>query len=164
MQQLQGYIKKGHEKKVCKLKKGIYGLKQYGRKWYERLDRLLAKMRFTKSAVDPSLYYMRKGEHYLYLLVYVDDILLTSNSNAMISAVKGLLSAEFEMTELGEPACFLGVQISRNITLGTLSLNQKKYIDDILKRFSMTDAHPSSISLTAEVKLDKAETLESLTE
>lgn len=113
MVQPQGYVNKGHESKVCKLNKEIYGLKQKDRKWYKRQDRSMIRMGFAKSSFNSSLYYMRKGRKFLYLLVYVDNILLASNPLELINIIIELLSAEFEMTELGELTYLLGVQIYR---------------------------------------------------
>lgn len=120
---------------MCKLHKGIYGLKQSGRKWFQRLEKSILKMGFGKSDSDPSLYVHTRGSSYLFLLVYVDDILLASNASHLLQVIKHLLSAEFEMTELGEPAYLFGIEIHRDRQAGTLSLSQSKYIDDMLDKF-----------------------------
>lgn len=135
MVQPEQYVKPCKQRKVCKLHKGIYGLKQFGRKWFQRLEKSLLKMGFVKSDSDPSLYIHRRGDSYVILLVYVDGILLASNSSHLLQVIKNLLSAEFEMTQLGEPAYLFGVEIRRDRQTGTLSLNQGKYIDDMLEKF-----------------------------
>lgn len=162
MAQPEGYVDPKQRNKVCKLNKGIYGLKQSGRKWNEKLDMSLHKLGFQKSTSDPSLYIMRKGQSYLILLVYVDDILLASNSEHLMRVVKGLLNSEYEMTDIGKPKYILGVQIIRDKVLGTLSLNQGKYIDDMLMKFKMHESYPSATPLTLGIKLDKAPDIETL--
>lgn len=156
MSQPEGYVMKGRESLACKLNKSIYGLKQSGRKWYQRLDASLLKMGFIKSAADQNLYILKQGDAYLLLLVYVDDILLASNSDNLLDKVKSQLNSEFKMTDMGQPAYMLGVQIRRDQNEGTVSISQGKYIQDILKRFGMQDAHASRIPLTAGIKLEKA--------
>lgn len=156
MSQPEGYVMKAREHLVCKLKKSIYGLKQSSRKWYQRLDATLLKMGFVKSAADKNLYILKHGESYLLLLVYVDDVLLASNSTELLDKVKGQFNNKFDMSDMGQPAYMLGVQIWRERGKGSISINQGKYISDILKRFGMHDAHPSRIPLTGGVKLEKA--------
>lgn len=84
-------------KKVCKIHKRIYGLKQSGRKWFQRLEKSLLKMGFVKSQSDPSLYIHRRGSSYVILLIYVDDILLASNLSHLLQVIKNLLSSEFKI-------------------------------------------------------------------
>lgn len=155
MIQPQGYIKPGQESKVCKLHKGIYGLKQSGRKWFERFEKSLKKLGFAKSSSDPSLYIHTRGTSSVILLVYVDDILMASNSEHLLRVIKQLLTSEFEMTEMGEPSYLLGVQIKRDKIKGILTLNQAKYVEDMLVKFKMQDAHPSSTPLTSGIKLER---------
>lgn len=80
MHQPDGYMQKGLERKVCKLIKSLYGLKQSGRRWYERLDEYLIKCNFTRDAADTNLYILTKEEGRVYLLVYVDDLLLVAKA------------------------------------------------------------------------------------
>lgn len=89
------------------------------------------------------------------LLVYVDDILMASNSEPLLRIIKQLLTSKFEMTEMGEPLYLLGVQIKRDKSTGTLMLNQAKYVEDMLVKFKMQDAHPSSTLLTSGIKLER---------
>lgn len=162
MLQPEGYIKKGAEDLVCKLNKGLYGLKQGGRQWNQKLDKTLRKLGFRKSDSDPSLYIINKQGTYLMLLVYVDDLLIASNSVQLMQLVKTQLSNKFDMTDLGEPSYLLGVQILRNKTNGTITLNQGKYIDDVLKRFGMSEAHGATTPLSAGIKLMKAPSVDNL--
>lgn len=118
MNQPDSYEEPGQESKVCKLDKSIYGLKQSGRHWYERLDLHLIKCGFIRAATDSNLYILTRKEGTIYLLVYVDDLLLASKNPKLLQVVKNLLSAEFEMKVLGDPAFLLGVHIWRDMVSG----------------------------------------------
>lgn len=155
MQQPDGYVKQGAEKKVCKLIKSLYGLKQSGRRWYERLDEYLIKCGFIRAAADTNLYVLNKDGSRLYLVVYVDDLLLVSKSLKLLNEVRDLLTAEFEMKILGDPAQLLGVQIKRNRGAGTITIDQTKYITDVLKRFGMNDSHGTSTPISSGIRLEK---------
>ena len=72
---------------VCKLKKAIYGLKQAPRAWYVRLCGKLESLGFIPSKADTSLFYYNKGKHSLFVLVYVDDIIVASSSQEAVNAL-----------------------------------------------------------------------------
>lgn len=96
------------------------------------------------------------------LLVYVDDLLMASNSAQLMQSVKSQLSNEFDMTDLGEPSYLLGVQILRDKISGTITLNQGRYIDDVLKRSGITEAHGTTTPLSAGIKLVTTPNVDSL--
>jgi len=79
MQQPEGFKPKGQEHLVCKLKKSIYGLKQASRQWYIKFDEVMKKQGFLKNQVDQCTYLKMSGSNFIILILYVDDILLTSN-------------------------------------------------------------------------------------
>ena len=81
------------------MKKALYGLKQAPRAWYKRIDSYLMKLGFTKSYVDPDLYFKVEKDMPLILVLYVDDLFLTS-ANPLIYQRKRELTSEFEMKEL----------------------------------------------------------------
>lgn len=108
---------------MCKLYKGIYGLKQSGRKWFERFEKLFKKLGFVKSFSDLSFYIYIRGTSSVILLVYVDDILMVFNSEYLLRVIKQLFISEFEMTEMGEFSYLLGVQIKRDKIKGILIFN-----------------------------------------
>ena len=88
---------------VCKLKKSLYALKQSLRQWYKHFDSFIRGKRYTRSHYDPCVYYNKlpRGE-YIYLLLYVDDMLIASKSRYAIDKLKKDLSFEFEMKDLSE--------------------------------------------------------------
>jgi len=79
MSQLTGFKTARKENMVCKLKKLLYGLKQSPRQWYKRFDSFIRGKRYIRSHYDPCVYYNKlPGEDYVYLLLYVDDMLIAS--------------------------------------------------------------------------------------
>jgi len=80
MHQPPGYVDPRHPGYVCKLDKALYGLKQAPRAWYARLCGKLQRLGFVPSKADTSLFYYSKGDHTLFVLVYVDDIIVASSS------------------------------------------------------------------------------------
>ena len=114
---------------VCKLKKSLYGLKQAPRAWFERFSSH-PHLGFLASVVNSSLFILRHGKFLVYLLVYVDDIVLTGNSPSFLQSLILQLSSKFELKDLGNLHYFLGLQITR--TTNGLFLNQTKYAHDLL--------------------------------
>ena len=108
MVQLEGFIAKGQEKKVCKLQKSIYGLKQASRSWKLRFDQAVKLFRFLQSPDEPCVYKRCSGNVVVFLILYVDDILLIGNNVGTLSSVKVWLSGQFDMKDLGEAVTFLG--------------------------------------------------------
>jgi hypothetical protein len=99
---------------VWKLLKAIYGLKQAGRQWNKTLDDYLRKegFDFVRSEADYSLYVLHKGDKTIWLLIYVDNMLLASNCQSFLDVFKAALSQRFKMKDLGEARHFLGMHIT----------------------------------------------------
>ena len=155
MRQPEGFevFKKGTEL-VCLLKKSLYGLKQSPRQWYKRFDTFVVNSGFQRSNFDSCLYFKGvNGEDPIYLLLYVDDMLLAGPSFKTIQHVKGLLKSEFDMKELGEARRILGISISRNRSGSIMKLDQTSYMQKVLSKFSMDNAKPASIPLGGHYKL-----------
>jgi len=93
MSQPMGFKPAEKENMVCKLKKSLYGLKQSPRQWYKRFDSFIREKGYTRSHYDPYVYYNKLpvGE-YIYLLLYVDDMLIASKSRFVIDKLKKDLS------------------------------------------------------------------------
>ena len=96
---------------VCQLHKSLYGLKQASRAWYTCLSDFLISISFTVSKVDTSLFILSIGVDIFYLLVYVDDILLTGRNSVMLHRLIQLLSLEFKLRDLGTIHYFLGIEV-----------------------------------------------------
>ncbi|KAD3337122.1 hypothetical protein E3N88_32642 [Mikania micrantha] len=143
MKQPEGFMPEGQEHLVCKLKKSIYGLKQASRQWYLKFDEVMKKHGFLKNQVDQCTYLKMSGSNFTILVLYVDDILLASNSLDMLHESKRLLSHNFDMKDLGEASYVIGIEIHRDRVNGLLGLSQKAYIDRVLTRYNMQHCSPS---------------------
>ncbi|CAI7789023.1 unnamed protein product [Closterium sp. NIES-54] len=113
--------------KVCRLKKAIYGLKQAPRAWYHKLEETLLAGGFKKSECDHSLFLLQEKEQFLMLLVYVDYILLFSESAAMIECVEEMLEMHFKCSKMGDVKYYIGMHVERDLDKGVLRLHQRKY-------------------------------------
>ena len=136
--------------KVCLLQKSLYGLRQAPRQWNHKFDEFMMKNRFTKSAYDPCVYFNDS----LFLLLYVDDILIVGKCKSEIDEMKEVLKSEFEMTDLGEAKKILGIEIKRKRP-DMLMLSQEEYLRKVLKRFNMDKSKPVMTPLAAHFKLTK---------
>ncbi|GJU60739.1 putative RNA-directed DNA polymerase [Tanacetum coccineum] len=134
-----GFFKE-NENKVCKLKKSLYGLKQAPRQWNHKLAEVLFEAGFVQSKNDHSLYIKKEGETCLYLLVYVDDLVLTGNSEVEMNRFKEFLSNKFKIKDLGELKYFLGIEVLR--TKSGLCLNQRKYCLEMLHEYGLLACRP----------------------
>jgi hypothetical protein len=96
---------------VCRLNKSMYGLKQAPRAWYNRFASYLLSLEFTEAKSDTSLFIFHRGSEMVYLLLYVDDIVLTASSVQLLQRVITALKQEFAMKDLGPLHHFLGVVV-----------------------------------------------------
>ncbi|KXJ62343.1 hypothetical protein RP20_CCG020162 [Aedes albopictus] len=94
----------------------------------------------------------------LFITIYVDDFLIFTNDAKMRKRLKTFLCNRFRMKDLGQAKYCLGLQISRNKERGELSIDQRKYIEDVLDRFNLTDCHPVSTPFESSERLDKSMT------
>ncbi|XP_050895279.1 uncharacterized mitochondrial protein AtMg00810-like [Lathyrus oleraceus] len=121
---------------VCLLRKSLYGLKLAPRAWYKRFVDYVSSIGFSQSKCDHSLFIYKKGTHMAYILLYVDDIILTTSSDTLRKSIISLLSSEFAMKYLGPLSYFLGIAVTRHQR--GIFLSQKKYVEDILVRTGMS--------------------------
>ncbi|KAE8954268.1 hypothetical protein PR001_g32566, partial [Phytophthora rubi] len=130
----------------------IYGLKQASRVWNETFDEYVRSIGFRVSCYDPCLYIKVVDGECVLLLVYVDDVLVTGSSAEMIAEVKHQLKSRFEMTDSGKCSFILGMEVVHNAD-GSVTLNQARYINDILERFGMQDCKPAASPVDISMKL-----------
>jgi hypothetical protein len=150
IEQPQGFEVEDRKTHVCKLKKALYGLKQAPRAWYGRIDSFLTSLGFTKSKVDPNLYFKVMNDEPVILLLYVDDLFLTGEEK-FITECKKKLIAEFEMKDLGLVHYFLGLEVWQSPE--KIFLNQGKYAVEILKRFDMLECKSMNTAMETKLKL-----------
>lgn len=135
MEQPEGFVVPGKENFACKLKKSLYGLKQSPRQWYKRFDSFMISQGFRRSDYDSCVYLKTTNSSPIYLLLYVDDMLIAAKDKADIAKLKAQLNSEFEMKDLGAAKKILGMEISKDRHSGKLYLSQKGYINKVLHRF-----------------------------
>jgi hypothetical protein len=154
MKQPEGFVKKGQEHLVCKLKKSLYGLKQAPRCWNETFDDFCTKfLGFSKCQKDTATYVRGSGHKQLYIGVYVDDLIILGEDLEEINKIKQKLNSRFNMQDFGEVKMILGMKVEYDRKVGKLSLSQQKYIEEILKRYRMEDATQVVNPLQTGVKL-----------
>jgi histone deacetylase 1/2 len=151
MQQPPGYVDKAHPTYVCRLDKALYGLKQAPRAWYARLCKRLEALGFLASKADTSLFYFSRGGYTMFILVYVDDIIVASSSSQATEALLKDLQQDFSLKDLGDLHYFLGIEVTK--LKGGLLLSQGRYAADILSRTGMDKAHPVDTPLSTSEKL-----------
>jgi hypothetical protein len=116
MAQPKVFVIEGKEHMEGKLKKFIYGLKQASRQWYLKFHEVIKKFGFVKNQVDNCVYIKIKGIMFIILILYVDDILLTSSDKNLLYETKGFLSSNFDMNDLGDVSYVLDIKIHRDGT------------------------------------------------
>lgn len=129
---------------VCKLHKAIYGLKQAPRSWFERLKATLLHFHFKSSKCDPSFFiYIDSNNIVVYMLVYVDDIIITENNSSFFKSLVTKLNSEFSLKDLRSLDYFLGIEVKSQPN-GVPILTQSKFIRDLLSKTKMDEANPIS--------------------
>ncbi|RDX83868.1 hypothetical protein CR513_35173, partial [Mucuna pruriens] len=118
MMQPENFVSNEYKSMVCKLKKSIYGLKQASQQWYHN-----------------------EGK-YIFLVLYINDILLASSDTDLLHETKRFLMKNFKMKDIGEVSFVLGIQILRDHSQGILRLSQENYINKVLEKFDMQHSKP----------------------
>jgi hypothetical protein len=108
-----GFEDAAHPDFVCRLNRSLYGLKQAPRAWYSRFASFLLHLGFTEAKTDSSLFIYRSGTETAYLLLYVDDIVLTASSSNLLRRTISALQQEFSLKDLGLFHHFLGMHVQR---------------------------------------------------
>ena len=157
MTQPEGFDDPKYPNRVCKLQRSIYGLKQASRSWNLRFDEAVKEFVFMKNEDEPCVNKKVSGSAIVFLVLYVDDILLIGNDIPTLQSVESWLGKCFSMKDLGEAAYILGIKIYRDRSQRLLGLSQSGYIDKVLKRFSMQDSKRGFLSMSHGIKLSKSQ-------
>ncbi|KAI5314256.1 hypothetical protein L3X38_043432 [Prunus dulcis] len=147
MQQPPGFVERGKEHCVCKLNKSIYGLIQASRQGYLKFDEVVTSFGFIENILDDCIYLKVDKSRFIFLVLYVDDILLASSDFQLLLETKTMLSNSFDMKDLGEAHYVLGIEIKRNRSRKLLGLSQLNYINKVLKRFNMEACSPGDLPI-----------------
>jgi hypothetical protein len=142
MEQPKGFEDPNFPDHVCLLHKSIYGLKQAPQAWFMRLSQALLDLGFSSSVVDTSHFMFHHQSIHIFVLIYVDDILVSSNSPSAVSGLIAHLQRDFAVKDLRPLSYFLGIQATR--LPHALFLTRSKYVIDLLCRTYMDGAKPAS--------------------
>ncbi|GKA26455.1 ribonuclease H-like domain-containing protein [Tanacetum coccineum] len=151
MHQPPGFVDLAHPDYVCLLQKSLYGLKQASRAWFQRFSSYAIRVGFIHNKTDSSLFVYQQGTKTAYLLLYVDDIILTASSTRLLQQIISSLHSEFAITDLGSLNYFLGISAQR--TSSGLFLTQTKYATEILEQTHMLNCNPCKTPVSTEAKL-----------
>nr|GEV64575.1 copia protein [Tanacetum cinerariifolium] len=151
MHQPPGFVDSRYPNYVCLLQRSLYGLKQVSRAWFQWFAGYATRAGLSPSRCDSSLFIYAQGSYVAYILIYVDDIILTASSPVLLRPIVNSLHKEFDMTDLGALNCFLGISVVRRPT--GLFLSQKKYALQLLERAHMAKCNPSRTPVDTDSKL-----------
>jgi hypothetical protein len=146
-----GFVDSSMPDAVCSLSKSLYGLKQAPRAWFNHFAQFAISIGFSPTRSDSSLFVYKCGNQLAYLLLYVDDIILTASSMSLLQATINKLKSEFKIKDMGALKSFLGVEIRRSST--GFFLSQEKYAEDLLDRAGMSDYRPALTPVDTNGKL-----------
>lgn len=150
-------IKPNH---ILQLKKSLYGLKQSPRCWNIRFNKFITSIGFINSLSDSCLYILHDGKNIVYVCLYVDDLLMAGSDSKLVEGIVSKLKSEFQMTDLGPPAKFMGLHVEYDMSKGWMTLDQINFAEQLLKKFNMHDSKPvlTPIETTKLTKSDVAST------
>nr|XP_020182642.1 uncharacterized mitochondrial protein AtMg00810-like [Aegilops tauschii subsp. strangulata] len=154
-QQPTGFVDTTYSNHVCLLSRSLYGLKQGPRAWYQRIAAFLQQQGFQSTRSDASLFVYHQGAATAYLLLYVDDIILTASSPAFLLQITARLSTEFALKDLGAPHYFLRIEVVRRAT--GFFLHQQKYAYELLEQADMLNCKPASTPVDTKAKVSTVE-------
>jgi hypothetical protein len=155
MTQPEGFVNPKYARKICKLQKCIYGLKQASQSWSLHFDEVVKGFGFIKNIEEPCVYKKVSVSAIVFLVLYVHDKLLIGNDIPMMEVVKSSLRKSFLVKDLGEVAYILGIKIYRDSSKRLIGLSQDAYIDKILNRFNMQDSKKGFLPMSHGITLSK---------
>lgn len=146
MKQPVGYEIPNKKYMVCKLNKSLYGLKQIAKVWNEKIHNVLEEYEFRQSETDPCLYIKVIDDVWIYIIIYVDDIIIGSKEEKLVNDAMDTLRRSFDIVNLGSLSNYLGMSIERD-DKGIFYLSQPKYIKKIIDSVGLQEAKISSYPL-----------------
>nr|GEV67016.1 retrotransposon protein, putative, Ty1-copia subclass [Tanacetum cinerariifolium] len=155
--QPKGFVDPNHPRKVCKLQRSIYGLKQVSRNWNKRFDKEIKKFGFAQNLDEPYVHQKASESNVTFLILYVDDIIIMGNHIQSLQSVKDYLGKCFAMKDLGVAAFILGIKIYRDRSKRLIRLGQNAYKEKILKRYKMDNFKRGHIPMQERLDLNKTQ-------
>jgi hypothetical protein len=156
VKQPPGFVVKGAERKVLRLRKALYGLRQAPRAWNAKLDATMAELGFARCATEHALYTRRRGKEHLIVGVYVDDLIVTGARAEDIGRFKEEMAARFRMSDLGALSYYLGIEVRQGKDI--IRLGQRAYALKLLERAGMAGCKAVATPMEERIKLSKQST------
>lgn len=154
VEQPVGFQIQGKEDMVYKLYKALYGLKQASLAWYSKIDSYFLLQGFKRSENEPTLYMkIEETGDIILVCIYVDDIVCLSSSVDLITKFKYQMKSDFEMTDLGLLTYFLGIEVTQDDN--GVFISQRKYTQDLLKKYNMLSCKPSPTPMCTNEKFTR---------
>lgn len=141
--------------RVCKLLKGIYGLKQASNAWNSEINGFILETGFKRCISDSCIYSYNEDDIKCFIVLYVDDLIILSTSSDFIGKFIAHISSRYETKVMDKFEYFLGINIVHDQVNHSIQMNQSKYINEILEKFEMNDCKTVSTPIDPNVKLCK---------
>ena len=117
--------------KVLLLNKALYDLKESARSWYDCYNEIMESLGFKRSKYDYCLYVKLVENEFIYILLYIDNILICCRNKQKIDDVKIKLSKRFNMKYMGKVKNYIGIEIDYDVKNNVMRLSQTKYIESL---------------------------------
>ena len=153
MEQPEGFLFSRNEKKVCKLVKFLYGLKQASKQWHERFDSAILSNGFVHNSSEKCMYSKFTKEYGVIVCLYVDDMLIFGTNMKGACEIKNYLSSLFQMKDLNGVDTILGIKIKRHGE--GFSFCQSHCVEKVLQRFEHLNKKETNTSFNWSIKLDE---------
>lgn len=158
VQQSPGFVAAGHETKVLKLSKALYGLRQAPRAWNVKLDHSLQVMGFVKCDSEHGMYTRGIGGQRVVVGVYVDDLIITGANPVVVEVFKEEMRQAFRMSDLGLLSFYLGIEVKQS--RDTITLGQAAYARKLLEKAGLENCNPCSTPMEVRLQLSTRSTTE----
>jgi hypothetical protein len=145
------------EGKALLLKKALYGGRSSGALYAKEISTWLKDYGFQPTSVDETLFKLQRGRDIILLSLYVDDGACATNSEALYKQFITDLQAKYKLSDQGDLKWHLGMKFARDKKTGSISIDQRDYIEHVLKRFSMDNAHAKDTPLPPHIHLSKSD-------
>ena len=154
LKQLRGYEMRDRKDWVWRLLRALYGLKQGSKKWYDAMSQAMAKLGFTRSEADNSVFFKCIGKDIIITAIHVNNGKVTGNNTPLIKKFKEDMNNKYKLTDLGPVNWLLGIKISRDLANKSISLT---YIEAIITRFNFDNLKACSTPMDPSAPLSKAQ-------
>ena len=154
MEQPEGFVDEKFPLHVCLLLRGLYGHPVSGRKWQQCLRSKLLEFGLTCCVGDENLYFIVNDDITLYVLAFVDDLMIAYNKTDVKDKLISFLRRDFKVEDLGRLSWFLGMSIEYPAN-DCIVAHQRTYAESILKKFQMDESRPVSTPMTANSSISK---------